>query len=168
MVVVVHVTVTHVDENLGANEIDMVRQTRAAQALIKFLFGGSQGFRLIIVEPFGTTKPPEGCFNWAKRRRQRRTHQSEAFVCIRLSGIELAELLDDRFKFAGRYIVILHLDMNSGRLARLNVSDVDVAGALEEKLMKGRFQQPHGHVTRRIARLEIESLSSVDTSHRLG
>ena len=36
----------------------------------------------------------------------------------------------------GRDIVVFYLNMNSRGLSRLCVPDVDVAGALEEKLMK--------------------------------
>ena len=76
-------------------------------------------------------------------------------------------MFDHRFEFARLHIVILYLDVNPGRFARLGVTNIDVAGALEEKLMECRLKQPERYVTGRVARLEVESFSSVDASHRL-
>src|ERR1700722_18682228 len=117
MVVVMHIAVARIDENLAVNEIDVIAQPHLAQPLVQFLFGWTQSPWFVIVKRFRATISPEGRFSWPERRGQRRTHYSEALVCIWMSGIQLPELIDYRFEFAGRNIVILYLNMNAGGLA---------------------------------------------------
>src|SRR5260370_818267 len=109
-----HITMPHVEVNLGADEFDMIAEACLTHALIEFLLCGSQSLWLVIVERFGATKPRKAGFNGPECRRKRRTGEIEALVGIGMSRIQITELLAHLFEFFRRDIVVLHLNVNSG------------------------------------------------------